>query len=60
MVSPDLEFENYDGEMTITDYDDEVCITCQTNGSYDYGSYYLKKSEVDQVIDFLQNWKKKK
>ena len=26
---------------------DEVTITCQTKGSYDYGAYWLTKSEVD-------------
>lgn len=34
-----------------------VSITCQTKGSYDYGTYDLSKSEVDQVIRFLQKWK---
>lgn len=34
-----------------------VSITCQTKGSYDYGTYDLSKSEVEQVIRFLQKWK---
>lgn len=57
MAISDLEFENCDGDLSITTYDDEVCITCQTKGSYDYGTYYLNKSEVDQVIRLLQAWK---
>lgn len=52
-----LDFENIDGEVKIEDYDDCVSITCQTKGSYDYGTYDLSKSEVDQVIRFLQKWK---
>ena len=52
-----LDFENSDGDLTIEGYDDEVSITCQTKGSYDWGTYYLTKSEVDQVIRFLQKWK---
>ena len=52
-----LDFENINGELTIKGYNDEVSITCQTKGSYDYGTYNLTKSEVDQVIRFLQNWK---
>lgn len=53
----ELEFENADGELDITSYDDEVCITCHTKGSYDYGSYYLNKSEVQELIELLQTWK---
>ena len=52
-----LDFENSGGDLTIEGYDDEVSITCQTKGSYDWGTYYLTKSEVDQVIRFLQKWK---
>lgn len=52
-----IDFENSDGDLTIEGYDNEVSITCQTKGSYDWGTYYLTKSEVDQVIRFLQKWK---
>ena len=52
-----IDFENNGGGLTIEGYDDEVSITCQTKGSYDWGTYYLIKSEVDQVIRFLQKWK---
>ena len=52
-----IAFENNDGDLSIEGYNDEVSITCQTKGSYDYGTYYLTKSEVDQVIRFLQKWK---
>lgn len=52
-----IDFENSGGDLTIEGYDDEVSITCQTKGSYDCGTYYLTKSEVDQVIRFLQKWK---
>lgn len=52
-----IDFENSDGDSTIEGYDNEVSITCQTKGSYDWGTYYLTKSEVDQVIQFLQKWK---
>jgi len=52
-----IDFENIGGDLTIEGYDDEVSITCQTKGSYDWGTYYLTKSEVDQVIRFLQKWK---
>lgn len=52
-----LAFENIEGDLTIEGYDDCVSITCQTKGSYDYGSYDLSKSEVEQVIRFLQKWK---
>ena len=52
-----IDFENIDGDLTIEGYDNEVSITCQTKGSYDWGTYYLTKSEVDQVIQFLQKWK---
>lgn len=52
-----LTFENIEGDLTIEGYDDCVSITCQTKGSYDYGTYDLSKSEVEQVIRFLQEWK---
>ena len=52
-----LDFENVDGDLTIKGHNDEVSITCQTKGSYDYGTYDLSKSEVEQVIRFLQKWK---
>lgn len=52
-----IDFENSGGDLTIEGYDNEVSITCQTKGSYDWGKYYLTKSEVDQVIQFLQKWK---
>ena len=52
-----IDFENIGGDLTIEGYDNEVSITCQTKGSYDWGTYYLTKSEVDQVIQFLQKWK---
>ena len=52
-----LNFKNNDGELTIEDSNDEVTITCQTRGSYDYGTYDLTKSEVEQIIRFLQKWK---
>ena len=52
-----LAFENIEGDLTIKGYDDSVSITCQTKGSYDYGTYDLSKSEVEQVIRFLQKWK---
>ena len=52
-----LKFENIDGELAIEGYNDGVSITCQTKGSYDYGTYDLSKSEVDKVIRFLQKWK---
>ena len=52
-----LNFENIDGNLEIEDRGDVVSITCQTKGSYDYGTYSLTKSEVDQVIRFLQKWK---
>lgn len=52
-----IDFENIGGDLTIEGYDNEVSITCQTKGSYDWGTYYLTKSEVDQVIHFLQKWK---
>ena len=52
-----IAFENNDGDLSIEGYNDEVSITCQPKGSYDYGTYYLTKSEVDQVIRFLQKWK---
>ena len=55
-----IDFENSGGDLTIEGYDDEVSITCQTKGSYDYGTYCLTKSEVDQVIQFLQKWKSNK
>lgn len=52
-----LAFGNIEGDLTIEGYDDCVSITCQTKGSYDYGTYDLSKSEVEQVIRFLQKWK---
>lgn len=52
-----LAFENIEGDLTIEGYDDCVSITCQTKDSYDYGTYDLSKSEVEQVIRFLQKWK---
>lgn len=52
-----LDFENIEGDLTIKGCDDCVSITCQTKGSYDYGTYDLSKSEVEQVIRFLQKWK---
>lgn len=52
-----LAFENIEGDLTIEGYDDCVSITCQSKGSYDYGTYDLSKSEVEQVIRFLQKWK---
>ena len=52
-----IDFENRDGDLTIEGCEDEVSITCQTKGSYDWGTYHLTKSEVDQVIRFLQKWK---
>ena len=41
-----LDFENIDGELKIEGFNDGVSITCQTKGSYDYGTYDLTKSEV--------------
>lgn len=52
-----LDFENIDGELKINGFNDRVSITCQTKGSYDYGTYDLTKSEVEQIIRFLQKWK---
>lgn len=52
-----LDFENIDGELKIKGFNDGVSITCQTKGSYDYGTYDLTKSEVEQIIRFLQKWK---
>ena len=52
-----IDFENIDGDLKIEGYNDVVSITCQTKGSYDYGTYDLTKSEVNQVIRFLQKWK---
>ena len=57
MASPNLEFENVGGFLEVEAYDNEVCITCQTRGSYDFGKYYLNKSEVQEVIELLQAWK---
>ncbi len=57
VIMSKLDFENIDGDLTIQGYNDCVSITCQTKGSYDYGTYDLSKSEVDQVIRFLQKWK---
>ena len=52
-----LDFENIDGELKIEGFNDGVSITCQTKGSYDYGTYDLTNSEVEQIIRFLQKWK---
>lgn len=52
-----LDFENIDGELKIEGFNDGVSITCQTKGSYDYGTYDLTKSEVEQIIRFLPKWK---
>ena len=52
-----LDFENADGDLTMKSYNDGVSIICQTKGSYAYGIYELSKSEVEQVIRFLQKWK---
>lgn len=52
-----IDFENIGGDLSVEGYDGGVSITCQTKGSYDWGTYYLTKSEVDQVIQFLQKWK---
>ena len=52
-----IDFENIVGDLKIEGYNDGVSITCQTKGSYDWGTYHLTKSEVDQVIRFLQKWK---
>jgi hypothetical protein len=57
VIVSQLNFENIDGDLSIEDCNDVVSITCQTKGSYDYGTYSLTKSEVDQVIKFLQKWK---
>ena len=59
---PDLEFEDEKGVFSLTTYDGDVHIICQTKGSYehssyDYGSYHLNESEVDEVIRVLQEWK---
>jgi hypothetical protein len=56
IIMSEIEFENTDGYLRIDGYNDVVTITCQTKGSYDYGVYDLTKSEVDQVIRFLQKW----
>ena len=52
-----IDFENRDGDLSLEGYNEGVTITCQTKGSYDWGTYELTKSEVDQVIRFLQKWK---
>ena len=52
-----LDFENIDGELKMEGYKGGISITCQTKGSYDYGTYDLTKSEVEQIIRFLQKWK---
>lgn len=52
-----LDFENIDEELKIEGFNGGVSITCQTKGSYDYGTYDLTKSEVEQIIRFLQKWK---
>lgn len=60
MSVADLEFEDDKGVFSITDEDDKVFVTCQRKGSCDgsscdYGAYWLNESEVEQVIQFLQN-----
>ena len=52
-----IDFENRDGDLSIEGYNGGVTITCQTKGSYDWGTYDLTESEVEQVIRFLQKWK---
>lgn len=52
-----IDFENIDGDLSLEGGNEGVTITCQTKGSYDWGMYDLTKSEVDQVISFLQKWK---
>lgn len=52
-----IDFENRDGDLSLEGGNEWVTITCQTKGSYDWGTYELTKSEVDQVISFLQKWK---
>ena len=56
-MKSELEFENNDGQLSITYDDHEIWITCYTDGSYDYGTYTLNKSEVEEIIKFLQTWK---
>lgn len=57
MMKSELEFENRDGEFSITSDGDDIWITCHTDGSYDSGTYTLNKLEVDELIKFLQTWK---
>lgn len=52
-----IDFENRDGDLSLEGDNEVVTITCQTKGSYDYGTYDLTKSEVEQIIRFLQKWK---
>lgn len=52
-----IDFENRDGDLSLEGDNEGVTITCQTKGSYDWGTYELTRSEVDQVIRFLQKWK---
>lgn len=52
-----IDFENSGGDLSLEGGNEGVTITCQTKGSYDWGEYKLTKSEVDQVIRFLQKWK---
>ena len=52
----DLEFENHDGSLGFDACDDEIQVVCQTKGSYDYGTYWLTKSEAEKIIKYLQKW----
>ena len=52
-----IDFENRDGDLSLEGGNEVVTITCQTKGSYDWGAYDLTRSEVEQVIRFLQKWK---
>ena len=53
MIMSQIDFENRDGDLSLEGNNKGVTITCQTKGSYDWGTYELTKSEVDQVIRFL-------
>ena len=55
-----IDFENIDGDLRLEGDNEGVTITCQTKGSYDYGTYDLTESEVERVIRFLQKWKSSK
>lgn len=59
-MKSEIEFENNEGELAITYDNNEIWITCYTNGSYDYGTYTLSELEVDEIIKFLQTWKSSK